>query len=51
MNYRCKKCGHKWLGRLKRDPVQCPRCKRPDWNNQVISGAKYVDAARKGDTR
>lgn len=27
----CKKCGWKWEAR-KKDPAQCPRCKRYDWD-------------------
>jgi len=26
--YRCAACAHDWLGRLKRRPKICPKCKR-----------------------
>ena len=39
---RCKKCSHKWIPRIEREPVECPRCKRRDWNNGVISGANLL---------
>lgn len=28
----CKKCGHSWVQRSEEAPVQCPRCKRYNWN-------------------
>lgn len=26
-DFRCRKCGHEWIGRLGRIPVVCPKCK------------------------
>ncbi len=31
--YRCKKCRHIWWARVK-EPIQCPVCKRTDWNKE-----------------
>lgn len=28
----CNLCKHEWLSKLKELPIQCPKCKRPDWN-------------------
>ena len=28
----CEKCGHIWVARNEREPYQCPRCLRRDWN-------------------
>jgi len=28
----CKRCGHKWIPRLERNPVLCPKCKSAYWN-------------------
>ncbi len=30
--YICKKCGHVWISRITGRPVQCPKCKRTDWD-------------------
>lgn len=33
MKCTCKKCEYEWIARVEsRLPVQCPRCKRMDWN-------------------
>ena len=29
----CKRCGHRWLIRVK-DPKTCPKCKSPYWNKE-----------------
>lgn len=29
--YRCERCGHKWLPRTA-DPVRCPRCTSIHWH-------------------
>lgn len=29
----CKRCGHKWTARVK-NPVTCPKCKSPLWNQE-----------------
>jgi ribosomal protein L37AE/L43A len=31
----CKICNHKWIPRIATLPVQCPKCKRLDWNKSV----------------
>jgi len=31
--YLCKRCGHKWLPRIK-DPRQCPKCKTAYWDKE-----------------
>lgn len=28
---KCLRCGKEWISRVE-NPVQCPRCKRVDWN-------------------
>jgi len=30
--YICNRCGHKWQRRKKVEPVCCPKCKSPYWN-------------------
>ena len=30
---KCLKCGHEWFSRTDK-PLQCPRCKRYDWNKK-----------------
>jgi len=30
---KCKLCKYEWDKRVK-DPVQCPKCKRYDWNGE-----------------
>lgn len=30
---RCRLCGHEWLPRVKK-PVECPKCKRTDWEKK-----------------
>jgi len=32
IQYSCKLCNHTWIGRNDYEPLQCPRCKRYDWN-------------------
>ena len=31
---KCKRCGAEWKTRMVGNPVQCPRCKRVDWNKE-----------------
>ncbi len=33
----CDLCGHVWIPRKEQPPVQCPRCKRYDWNKEILS--------------
>ena len=38
---KCKQCGHRWVRRVMgKMPVQCPRCKRTDWNREVWTKRK-----------
>lgn len=30
--FRCERCNHEWIARIKEDPVICPKCKSPYWN-------------------
>ncbi len=32
--YHCERCGHEWvpIGKIKREPIVCPKCKSPYWN-------------------
>jgi len=40
--YKCERCNHEWLprvsleelktGKIKEEPVICPKCKSPYWN-------------------
>ena len=30
--YRCERCGHEWVPRMKEEPRVCPKCKSPYWN-------------------
>ena len=32
---KCRVCGYEWESRLNRDPKQCPRCKRYDWQAPI----------------
>jgi len=29
---RCKRCGHRWIKRVSKDPESCPKCKNRLWN-------------------
>ena len=30
--HECRRCEHRWIGRLSQPPVQCPKCKSPYWD-------------------
>lgn len=30
----CNLCRHEWIGRKKGRPVECPKCKRRDWDKK-----------------
>lgn len=30
--FNCLRCGHTWLPRIEGRPVQCPKCKSPNWD-------------------
>ena len=32
--YRCNKCEHKWIPRLKELPKLCPKCHSPCWDRK-----------------
>jgi predicted Zn-ribbon and HTH transcriptional regulator len=32
MTYKCKRCGHEWVGRNKTHPKACSKCKSYRWN-------------------
>jgi DNA-directed RNA polymerase subunit RPC12/RpoP len=33
--YKCERCGHQWIPRIKKDiPIICPKCKSPYWNRE-----------------
>lgn len=34
MEYRCFKCNHKWKGRKKTKPQECPNCKNRNWEKE-----------------
>ena len=38
----CLRCSHRWKGRQKRRPVQCPDCRSPYWNR--VRAALVVEA-------
>ena len=27
----CQRCGHRWQGRIRGQPIRCPRCSSPIW--------------------
>ena len=31
--YECKRCGHRWIPRVKR-PIGCPRCHNTGWDTE-----------------
>jgi predicted Zn-ribbon and HTH transcriptional regulator len=37
--YKCKHCSYQWLSRVE-VPVQCPRCKRYDYNKEEVKEVK-----------
>ena len=39
---KCKRCGYKWSPRVL-DPTSCPKCKRYDWNEDIINNEKGGD--------
>lgn len=32
--YLCERCEHKWVSRLKKEPIVCPKCHSPYWNKK-----------------
>lgn len=38
MNF-CKRCYNKWPGRTE-SPIQCPKCKRTDWDSDDVKERK-----------
>ena len=37
----CKRCGHEWIKRTAK-PVECPVCKRTDWNKTRNKAQGYM---------
>ncbi len=35
----CKRCGSKWISRVEH-PIQCPRCKSLDWDEDKYNEVK-----------
>lgn len=31
----CSICGHSWLRRVITLPIECPKCRRRDWNKKL----------------
>ena len=43
MKEKCKICGYDWIRKNEtKKPIQCPRCKRYDWENKIILKSKEV---------
>ena len=45
--YRCERCKHEWIPRIKvdKEPIICPKCKSPYWNvpkKNKINKAKTI---------
>ena len=32
--YKCERCGHEWIPRMKENPRVCPKCHSPYWDVQ-----------------
>jgi len=32
--WKCLQCLYEWIGRKKGKPVECPKCKRRDWDHK-----------------
>lgn len=45
--YKCDRCNHEWVARIKiaEDPTICPKCKSPYWNKP-----RRIDLANKDTT-
>ena len=41
----CLRCGHRWVRRQEREPVQCPECRSPFWNRKRARGQVEVTVA------
>jgi len=38
--YKCERCGHIWITRIKTMPKFCPKCKSLYWNRERVSKKK-----------
>lgn len=36
VEYKCNRCGHKWVPRENAEPKVCPYCKSPYWNKKRV---------------
>jgi hydrogenase maturation factor HypF (carbamoyltransferase family) len=49
-NCRCQRCHEAWHSPLKarthQEPIQCPRCKRVDWNRPLKRGPRIPRLSR-----
>lgn len=45
MKNKCSKCKYEWMARVE-NPLQCPKCKRYDWKNQVKEETKIKKGAQ-----
>lgn len=32
---KCKLCKHEWFSRTNNKPIECPKCKRYDWDSEA----------------
>ncbi len=48
MKHKCSKCNHEWESSLE-EPKSCPRCKRYDWKNGVVSGNANLEVKEKSE--
>lgn len=46
--YKCDRCGHEWVARIKidEDPTICPKCKSPYWNKP-----RRIDLAKEHESK
>ena len=42
-NCRCKLCGNEWVSKMLRSPIQCPKCKRKDWDGYHNSYGRLLN--------
>lgn len=39
----CQKCGNRWVSKMLRSPIQCPKCKRKDWDGYHNSYGRLLN--------
>ena len=51
--YVCAGCGHEWKSRRKDDddPLNCPKCKTPEYTKEAIAQKKAERLAKKTDKK